>query len=191
MVCRKREDRRGDRRVTLVLFHTEMKKTVLYIFLLLILSSCASKKAMVTDKQFARELSRSLKMDLSTKDNLLLYAIVNEWIGVPYRMGGQSKRGTDCSHLTRNIVRRVYGKLLSRSSEEMYQSDVKRIRRGQLKEGDLVFFATGSNRKRVNHVGVYLKKGYFVHASTTRGVMISHLQEPYFLRVWVNGGRVK
>ncbi|WP_286076278.1 C40 family peptidase, partial [Parabacteroides goldsteinii] len=61
-----------------------------------------------------------------------------------------------------------------------------------LQEGDLVFFKTGGGKKKTpNHVGIYLKNGKFIHTSTSRGVMVSSLSEPYYTRSWITGGRVK
>lgn len=58
-----------------------------------------------------------------------------------------------------------------------------------LKEGDLVFFHNGKSRKKVTHVGIYLKDDKFVHASTSRGVIVSSLNENYWRRCWMRGGR--
>ncbi len=86
----------------------------------------------------------------------------------------------------------VCHKRLSRSSAEMLKKDCKKISRSKLKEGDLVFFYTGRGRKRKpNHVGIYLKNGKFIHTSTSKGVMVSNLSEPYYMRTWMCGGRVK
>ena len=68
----------------------------------------------------------------------------------------------------------------------------KKVSRSKLQEGDLVFFRTGSGKKKVpNHVGIYLKNGKFIHTSTSKGVMVSSLSEPYYTRTWITGGRVK
>ena len=61
-----------------------------------------------------------------------------------------------------------------------------------LKPGDLVFFGTSSRKgKRVNHVGVFFGDRRFIHASTSNGVIISSLDEAYYRRTWIKGGRVK
>lgn len=163
---------------------------LLLVSLLLLTVGCGARRHVTTDADFAEELSQSLNMELSPKDNLLLYAFVNEWIGVPYVFGGNSKRGTDCSNFVRMVMAKSYGSRLSRSSETMYKRDVRKISKAKLREGDLVFFSTGRS-KRVNHVGIYLKQGLFAHASTQRGVMISSLNESYFKRYYRGGGRCK
>ena len=62
--------------------------------------------------------------------------------------------------------------------------------RNQLNTGDLVFFATSGNRKRINHVGIYLKDNKFIHASSSRGVIVSDLGESYYQRTYVCSGQV-
>jgi lipoprotein Spr len=90
------------------------------------------------------------------------------------------------------VYREVYGRRLAGSSANMLKYNCRQVRRSGLREGDLVFFRTdGGSRKIPNHVGVYLKNDRFVHASTSRGVTVSSLSEPYYLRTWITGGRVK
>ena len=87
---------------------------------------------------------------------------------------------------------RVCGDCVSRSSADMLKYNCKKVSRGKLQEGDLVFFKTGGGKKKTpNHVGIYLKNGKFIHTSTSRGVMVSSLSEPYYTRSWITGGRVK
>lgn len=61
----------------------------------------------------------------------------------------------------------------------------------KLQEGDLVFFHDGRRKKTANHVGIYLKDGKFIHASSSAGVIVSRLEEPYYRKCWMQGGRVK
>ncbi|MCC8144595.1 MAG: NlpC/P60 family protein [Tannerellaceae bacterium] len=107
-------------------------------------------------------------------------------------MGGTTRKGVDCSGLVTNIYREVYGKQLARSSADMLKHNCRKVGRSRLKEGDLVFFQTGGGRKKTpNHVGIYLKNGKFLHASTSKGVMVSNLSEPYYIRTFITGGKVK
>jgi lipoprotein Spr len=131
-------------------------------------------------------------MRITEKDNLRLYTTASQWLGAPYRYGGISRRGIDCSGFVSVIYREVYGKRLTASSADMLKYHCRKVKRSALREGDLVFFRTDrGNRKIPNHVGVYLKNNKFVHASTSRGVTVSNLSEPYYLRTWITGGRVK
>ena len=127
-------------------------------------------------------------MDIGPKDHHALYLEAAQWIGTPYRSGGQSRKGTDCSGFVRQVYKKVYDIDLPRSTTEQVEEG-KRVRRHKLREGDLVFFH-GSKRRRANHVGIYLKEGKFVHASTSRGVMVSRLDEDYWDEHWLRGRRI-
>ena len=119
----------------------------------------------------------------------------NSWIGTPYRSGGTSRKGVDCSGFTMNIYREVYGiQLVHNSRSQLSTNCHKEVKKRKLKRGDLVFFATNGKRTRkrnINHVGIYLGDDRFVHASTKRGVIVSNLTEEYYRETWVTGGRVK
>jgi lipoprotein Spr len=114
-----------------------------------------------------------------------LFVFIDEWMGVPHRTGGRSKAGIDCSAFTSELLRNVYKqKNVPRTAHEMSQQ-VKRKYENQLREGDLLFFKFGGASK-VNHVGVFLGNGKFVHVSSSKGVIISRLRDrwyyPYFTR---------
>ena len=109
-------------------------------------------------------------------------------MGVPYRTGGESKRGTDCSGLTCQIYKKVYHTKLSRNTEGQKKESSKVAKRN-LREGDLVFFTSSRSGRKVAHVGIYLKDGKFIHASTSQGVIVSRLDEPYYTKHWISGGR--
>lgn len=161
----------------------------------LLLASCGSKKqrvALPSDFKGPKELARLYGLKITPDDNIFLYNEGARWLGTPHRLGGSTKRGVDCSGFVAIVYREVYGKQLARSSADMLKHNCKKIGRGKLQEGDLVFFRTGGGKKNVpNHVGIYLKNGRFIHTSTSKGVMVSSLSEPYYTRTWITGGRVK
>ncbi len=125
-------------------------------------------------------------MPLSGRENPALIRESASWIGTPYRIGGNSRAGADCSGFVWAVYRNVYGVSLPRTTEEMAKQ-TRRVRKNRLREGDLVFFRT--QRRSISHVGIYLGNGYFVHASTNSGVMVNQLDERYYARRFVRGGR--
>ncbi|MDE5722809.1 MAG: C40 family peptidase [Paramuribaculum sp.] len=109
-------------------------------------------------------------------------------MGTSYRYGGSTRSGVDCSGLTSQIFVNALQIKLPRSSAQ--QSEYcRRIDRSELMEGDLVFFRTGS--KGVSHVGMYVGDGRIIHSSTSRGVIVSSLDESYYRRTYHSSGRVE
>ncbi|WP_416140098.1 C40 family peptidase [Halomonas sp. HK25] len=107
-----------------------------------------------------------------------LLAQHERWVGTPYRLGGTGFKGVDCSALVQNVFSETFRVSLPRSTgEQVHQGQP--VARGELVPGDLVFFRPPG---RYDHVGIYLGEGRFLHASTSRGVMISHLDNRYWQR---------
>lgn len=105
-----------------------------------------------------------------------LYQQYLAWAGTPYRLGGLDQRGVDCSGLVYRVYRDLYGRQLPRTTEA--QADLgRKVGADELQTADLVFFKTGW---KTRHVGIYIGQGQFLHASTSRGVMISSLKNPYW-----------
>lgn len=156
---------------------------------LLGLSSCRTSAPRLDYKALAQASIR-LGVDIGMEDNHKLYLNASEWIGAPYRSGRSDKSGTDCSGLVMQLYRKVYHTRLPRSTSQQMEACSK-VSRSKLREGDLVFFSSRRSRNKVAHVGIYLKNGKFIHASTSRGVIVSSLREDYYTRHWLRGGRVK
>ena len=169
-------------------------RLALSLLIALTLTACGARRTerviLPADFKGPKELLRLYGVRLTPDDNIFLYNAGAHWLGVPHRMGGLTKRGVDCSGFVQIIYREIYGKRLERTAADMLKKNCKRVGRGRLREGDLVFFRTGRSRTP-NHVGIYLKNGRFIHTSTSRGVMVSSLSEPYYTRTWLTGGRVK
>jgi len=106
----------------------------------------------------------------------LLYEQYNNWRGVRHRDGGLSKNGIDCSGYVYLTYRDKFQRRVPRSTELLAQTGSE-ISPRQIQPGDLVFFRTGRKKR---HVGIYLRNGSFMHVSTSRGVMISKLDNPYW-----------
>src|SRR6202008_4053006 len=118
--------------------------------------------------------------------NTRMFEFIDDWYGTPYRLGGTTKKGVDCSAFSQFLFASVYGLSIPRTAREQYNL-TSRISRTQLIEGDLIFFNT---RGGISHVGVYLQNNKFVHASTTGGVMISDMAEAYYARRFIRAGRI-
>jgi len=128
----------------------------------------------------------ALGIEREPGDNDALYNAIQAWMGTPYRYGGTDKNGVDCSAFVGHIYREVYGIDLHRVSHDM-QQDVTLISKSELREGDIVFFT--NSKGRVSHVGIYLKNGLFAHSSTSRGVIISRLDDSHWRKHFYRGGR--
>ena len=174
-------------------------KTLLVCITVFGIISCSTRKqtskrthVRYSSKEIS-QLSGKYSLRLTQADNISLYDIGSQWLGVKYRSGGNTKKGVDCSGLASILYKQVYGIDIERSSANILRKNCVSINRNNLKEGDLVFFKTigTGNAKIPTHVGIYLKNGKFIHASTSKGVIISSLSEPYYIRTWITGGRVK
>lgn len=107
-----------------------------------------------------------------------LMAEYDTWEGTPYRFGGESSSGIDCSALVQQIFRDSFNFDLPRTTAGQVLTG-RRIEKTALKAGDLVFFRPWRGDR---HVGIYLGDGRFMHASSSRGVKISRLDNPYWSR---------
>ncbi len=170
-----------------------MKITILqFILFILLFSSCQSNKQIAQLKYQREQLSQQLGFKVTKKDNLSLYAEAAKWLGTPYRYGGSTRKGIDCSALVAQIYLHTYKKKLERNTQAIANKNCRKVSKRNLKSGNLVFFNTTKKKKKgVNHVDLFLKNGYFIHASTSKGVIISNLQEDYYKKNWKQGGAVK
>ena len=167
-----------------------MKRLFPLLIVVLLLSSCRTQRVAVDSRMRAIvHAAVKLGFDIEEHDDHQLMIASAEWLGTPYAPGGTTKRGVDCSGLTCAIYKDVYNVQLSRRSADQLKKDCYRIRRSKLQEGDLVFFTTPGSGKKCGHVGIYLKGDRFIHASTSRGVMVSSLNESFWDKHWLCGGQ--
>lgn len=183
-----------------------VKTSHIFIYLLVLtlaISSCRTKKEVThkphtsqtttgdnKPKNSQNELWKRLDIKLTRHDNKRLYAELKEWLGTPYKYAASDKgRGTDCSGMVMMVYKTVFDIKLERNSAKIFERNCKRIGKDKLREADLVFFNNGKS-DRITHVGIYLKDGYFVHASSSRGVIVSHLTERYYTTHYQCAGRV-
>lgn len=126
---------------------------------------------------------------LSQGQTKTLDSFINEWLGAPYRLGGNSKTGIDCSQFTKRLYKEVYSKQLENVAYKQW-NQTKRILKASLEIGDIVFFSS-----RVSpsgwHCGIYIGRNKFVHASNRReGVIISDLSSYPYNRNYKGAGRL-
>lgn len=112
----------------------------------------------------------------------------NSWIGTSYRWGGEDRSGVDCSGLVTTVFNNALGIKLPRTSREQQQY-CSPVDRGQLKKGDLVFF-TVNGGSETGHVGIYVGNGNMIHSSSSKGVIISSIEQQYYVRNYAGAGRV-
>jgi len=113
------------------------------------------------------------------QDELLYYLLRKEyaqWQGTPFRLGGDNRQGIDCSALVQQIYHDSFSVDLPRTTESQALQG-QFVYKTQLQVGDLVFFKTGWNTR---HVGIYIGKDEFIHASTSKGVITSSLNNVYW-----------
>ncbi|GMO00245.1 C40 family peptidase [Parageobacillus thermoglucosidasius] len=117
----------------------------------------------------------------------LLIAEAKKLIGTPYRYGGTTPKGFDCSGFVYYTHKKV-GKILPRSSNQMYQKG-KAVHKSNLRPGDLVFFNTSKTKKGVSHVAIYIGNNRIIHA-VSKGVKIDSLSNSYWKSKYVGAKRL-
>lgn len=168
----------------------------LLLLFVILLSACHSKRAVMTGEpgevvtpqpSIAEKYSQILGVEPGQIQNGRLYAFIDQWMGTPYKFGGLDHDGIDCSGLTLLLEQQVYGISIPRTTSQQV-TVIKRKYEDELQEGDLVFF--DYDGKQFSHVGVYLQNGYYVHASSTKGVIIVKLHDPYTYKYFSRCGSV-
>lgn len=134
----------------------------------------------------------SILLDVPVEDltDMKLLGFMETWYGTKYRYGGNDRSGIDCSGFSKEFISSLYNLTVPRTSSEQYKQ-TERLKKTELREGDLVFFYTRGRRNGVSHVGVYLRNNKFVHASTSTGVVINDLDDQYYLQNYAGAGRVR
>jgi lipoprotein Spr/probable lipoprotein NlpC len=162
-----------------------IKSFAFYLMLIMLfMSSCGTRRyAEKSTTKAAR--AADVMAGLKSKE---LYKFITDWTGVKYRLGGMDKSGIDCSGFAVLLEKNIYGHTLPRRSKEQAET-IKKKGQNKLEEGDLIFFSFGGTE--VDHVGVYLNNDFFVHASTTRGVIVEDLKLPVYQKAIVKTGTLK
>ena len=120
-----------------------------------------------------------------SRDRVLLNII--DFLGVPYRYGGATKQGIDCSGFTSVIYANAANRPIPRSTRDQYKLGTN-VSHGKLRFGDLVFFNTTG--RRPSHVGIFLENNLFAHASISEGVTLSSLESTYYKKRYIGARRI-
>ena len=158
-----------------------------FIFTLVIIASLNFSAGAVDPEPDQTKLNEAVKantqedVDLQIND---LLSFAHKFRGVPYRLGANGPHRFDCSGFTSYVYKNFGYKLARRASLQV--NNGKRIERGNLKPGDLVFFGGRSNRRGIGHVGIITavdENGSdftFIHASTRNGITVNHSSDSYY-----------
>lgn len=160
-------------------FYRLTPRFVLLLLTLFMVLGCSTTRA---------SMPRAVFQPVSGEDMLIsAYSLM----GTPYTPGGNTPaQGFDCSGFVRYVLLENGLSLTERSSEEMYHAGWQAVGRGALKPGDLVFFQTG-RQSRVNHVGIFVGDGQFIHAPARGGaVRVESLSLPYWQEAWAGARRL-
>lgn len=112
------------------------------------------------------------------------------WIGTPYKYADATKgEGTDCSGLVLRVFQHTQGWILPRNSAKQAEY-CKPVKEEDVRTGDLVFFATGTDSAKVTHVGIMLDREKFIHASSSKGVVVSRMTTAYYRKHFLMYGRL-
>lgn len=169
-----------------------MKLLLLVLVSFLLFNGCSSKNQASTNYVKLQPYTPPPKEDLPYKLHNLnpititIYEEYKKWFNTPYKYGGTTCNGIDCSALVQIVFQEGFGVKIPRSTKQQAKTGYF-IEKSAIKEGDLLLFKTGY---RTRHSGVYLEAGNFLHTSTKHGVTISNLNNPYWRAKYWQARRV-
>ena len=172
-----------------------MFRALLLVAVLLLISGCSTRSSSKSPHTYSKKKSTSkasrttstAQQKQSTginnyEDLDKLYPYHNKWHQTPYKFGGYGSNGIDCSAFVQRAYYDLFQMKIPRTTKEQVTEGWK-VPRSQVKTSDLIFFKTGYNSR---HVGIYLQNGKFMHASSSHGIIISSINDPYWKkRYWM------
>ena len=159
-----------------------MRKQTIIFILSLILSS-------ISTTLFAQVSIEKFDNGVFTEDSVL-NSFILKWLGKPYKLGGKTEMGIDCSQFNKRLYLDVYKIELQNVCYKQWEQ-TNRIKRDSLQIGDLLFFKSKQSPSGW-HCGVYIGNTYFVHsANRFEGVKISSIKEPKYSLVYRGAGRIR
>jgi cell wall-associated NlpC family hydrolase len=144
--------------------------------------------SILSNKYNSSDWNSGVASDVATLRETMLMEIIR-YMNTPYKFGGNSKEGIDCSAFTQTIYGSCSLQLL-RTAREQYNQGIPVENREDLKFGDLIFFNTRKN-VRPGHVGIYLGDNLFVHASSKHGVIVTPLSHEYYSKRYMGARRIE
>lgn len=123
----------------------------------------------------------------TTEDKLKFGLILQSYLGKPYKGTSKYDPGLDCSHFTSQVYKKYNSTILPRTARDQYKEGTS-VHFQYLKYGDLVFFKTDG--RTISHVGIFVGEHRFIHASSSRGVIISSLREKYWADHYFGARRI-
>jgi cell wall-associated NlpC family hydrolase len=141
-------------------------------------SRVSSSSKYTSKSKSTKKIPKFSQLNFSNTATPLQQAVLNEankWLGTPYCYGGENLKCTDCSGFVQTVYSRI-GMQLPRTAAQQFNSG-DQVAMAQAQPGDLVFFKKGS---RINHVGIYAGENMFIHASSSRGVVLQSLGDKYY-----------
>lgn len=168
-----------------------MNRLALIVLLGFYLTACSSipnsrPETVVSKDKSGMASQDKLEMADHSQVRSQLLKQLSEWKGVPYRYGGLSKSGVDCSGFIYLTFAEEFGIRIPRTTQAQVLNGIV-VEQADLIPGDLVFFQTGIKQR---HVGIYIGKNQFIHTSSSRGVMTSRLDNPYWQDAYWHSRRV-
>ncbi|HIE40275.1 MAG TPA: peptidase P60 [Thiomicrorhabdus sp.] len=150
------------------------------------LAACSSSPRYAGKSVQKNKSISSISITSSSEVRQRLLRQFKRWKGTPYRYGGESLNGVDCSAFVQNTYRVKFNKAIPRTTRTQIKIG-KKVKKSQLRVGDIVFFKTGRNSM---HNGIYMGNATFMHASSSRGVIISNLNTRYWRKKYLTSRRV-
>ncbi|QLE00660.1 C40 family peptidase [Galbibacter sp. BG1] len=172
-----------------------MKNFLIILFTSVLIASCGSSKKTKTVSVKGNTTTKednNYKKKKGSKETDKIIKTALSYNGTPYKYGGTTKRGMDCSGLIYTSFKE--NDIALQRASYMMATQGKKIKVKDVEEGDLLFFTTNKNSRRINHVGLVVEvKGkdiQFIHSTTSRGVLVSSLSEGYWSYAFNHARRI-
>ena len=165
----------------------EAKKNFILFFLLMTFIGCVAQPRYTSQPVEKRSYQPPEEKSENKIDQIRMSEIIESLLGTPYKEGGLSKWGLDCSGFVTEVYKKYAGFNLPHSTEKLFKL-VKEVDKENLDYGDLVFFSDSGFSP--SHVGIYIEEGEFAHSTKGYGVIVSSLDEEYYRKSYIGARRV-